>query len=67
VYDAKYIGLDVHQATKQAAIRTLEEQGIQANLPEHGQSGGHEDKAIDPNLLKQNGGPGRIRATTNGL
>jgi hypothetical protein len=55
----------IRSQAKQAAIRTLEEQEIQGNLPEHGQrtvqSGGHGGEAIDANLQKGNGGPGRIR------
>jgi len=55
----------IRSQAKQAAIRTLEEQEIQQNLAEHGQrtgqSGGRADEAADANLLKQNGGPARIR------
>ena len=54
----------IRSRAKQAAIRTLEERGIEPNLPEHGQrtgqSGGDADEALDANLLKQNGGPARI-------
>jgi len=54
----------IRSQAKQAAIRTLEDQGIQPNLPEHGQrtgqSGGHAHETIGANLLKQNGGPARI-------
>jgi len=55
----------IRSQAKQAGIRALEEQPIQANLPEHGQrneqSGEQADDAAEANLLKSNGGPAWIR------
>lgn len=54
----------IRSQAKEAAIGTLDEQGIQPDFPEHGQrtgqSGGRASEAVDANLLKENGGPGRI-------
>jgi hypothetical protein len=55
----------IRSQAKQAAIRTLDEQGIHSNLLEHGQrtgqSGGHAGETVCANLLKTNSGPARIR------
>ena len=55
----------IRSQAKQAAIRTLDEQGIHSNLLEHGQrtgqSGGHAGETVCANLLKANSGPARIR------
>ena len=55
----------IRSQAKQAAIRTLEEHAIEPVLPEHGQRNGQGGENIsnnaEPNLLKTNGGPARIR------